>query len=196
MTNVILPIASAHGRFQPLHNEHLEYLRLAKDRCEFLWIGITMPDITPLHLNPLGRHRERPDANPLTYFERTSIISEALTDLSINKTAFDFVPFPIETPPSLNNYLPTHIPCLTTVCEPWNREKIAVLERFGYSVLVLFERKEKQITGADIRRRIREGDDTWRSLVPTATARATERLDLRSRLTRIHSQLINSSEND
>ncbi len=179
------PIASAHGRFQPLHNEHLEYLRAAKNLCEFLWVGITMPDITPLHVNPLGRHRERPDANPLTYFERISIITEALLDLGIARTTFDYVPFPIETPPSLNNYLPTNIPCLTTVCEPWNREKIAVLRGLGYSVHILFERAEKQITGLEIRRRVMEGDQTWRTLVPTATVRAIEGLDLRSRLIRI-----------
>jgi nicotinamide mononucleotide adenylyltransferase len=190
----IFPVASAHGRFQPLHNEHLEYLRAAKGRCEFLWIGITMPDITPLHLNPLGRHRERADANPLTYFERISIITEALVDLGIARTTFDFVPFPIETPPSLNNYVPTNIPCLTTVCEPWNREKIAVLESVGYSVHILFERQEKKVTGFEIRRRVMEGDATWRELVPTATARAIERLDLRSRLIRISSQLPESHE--
>src|SRR2546425_13306123 len=172
-------VASAHGRFQPLHNEHLEYLLAAKKNCEFLWIGITMPDITPLHLNPLGRYRERPDANPLTYFERISIITEALSDLGITKTTFDFAPFPIETPPSLNNYLPTGIPCLTTVCEPWNREKIAVLESLGYSVTILFEREAKQITGLEIRRRVMEGDETWRDLVPPATARFIDRLDLR-----------------
>src|SRR6266516_1983774 len=133
MTN-ILPFASAHGRFQPLHNQHLEYLLAAKQLCEFLWIGITMPDITPLHLNPLGRHRERPDANPLTYFERISMISDTLVDIGVAYDAFGFVPFPIETPVSLANYLPIHIPCFTTICEQWNREKIAVLEGLGYTV--------------------------------------------------------------
>src|SRR5437867_9533803 len=113
---------SAHGRFQPLHNDHLEYLRSAADKCEFLWIGITMPDITPLHLKPLGRHRERADANPLTYFERISIISAALVDAGISRSSFGFVPFPIETPLSLTNYLPIEIPCFTTICDQWNRD--------------------------------------------------------------------------
>src|SRR6266566_4336317 len=182
-------VASAHGRFQPLHNEHLEYLLAAKKNCEFLWIGITMPDITPLHLNPLGRYRERPDANPLTYFERTQIIREALCESGIHPLAFNFVPFPIESPGSLQNYLPLEVPCLTTVCETWNREKIVVLEKLGYRVLVLFERENKQITGLDIRNRIIDEDSSWQAMVPPATARGIIKLDLRSRLLRLRTTI-------
>jgi len=29
-----------HGRFQPFHNGHLEYMRGAADRSDELWIGI------------------------------------------------------------------------------------------------------------------------------------------------------------
>jgi len=62
--SVELSDASVHGRFQVLHNDHLEYILEAKKRCQHLWIGITKYDID--HLNPLGRHRERPESNPLT----------------------------------------------------------------------------------------------------------------------------------
>src|SRR5438093_9435425 len=89
--------ASAHGRFQPLHNEHLEYLVKAKECCDFLWIGITLPDIH-VHSNPLGRERERPISNPLTYFERTKIIRSALLEAGIALDSFECVPFPIEMP--------------------------------------------------------------------------------------------------
>ena len=33
-----------HGRFQPFHNGHLEYLRGAAERSDEVWIGITNPD--------------------------------------------------------------------------------------------------------------------------------------------------------
>ncbi|MEE3919398.1 hypothetical protein V2I01_16940 [Micromonospora sp. BRA006-A] len=35
----------AHGRFQVLHMEHLEYLLAAAERCDFLHVGITQPDV-------------------------------------------------------------------------------------------------------------------------------------------------------
>jgi cytidyltransferase-like protein len=55
------PTTSAHGRFQPFHNGHLEYVRAAKERCDFLWIGITKYDIDEAALSPLGTERERPE---------------------------------------------------------------------------------------------------------------------------------------
>jgi len=102
---------------------------------------------------------------------------------------FNFVPFPIESPGSLQNYLPLEIPCLTTVCETWNREKIAVLEKLGYRVDVLFEREKKQITGLDIRNRIIDEDSSWQTMVPPAAERAIVNLDLRSRLLRLRTTI-------
>ncbi len=59
---------SVHGRFQPFHNEHLEYVLAAQRLCDYLWVGITKYDITSTDSNLLGRHRERPESNPLTFF--------------------------------------------------------------------------------------------------------------------------------
>src|SRR5260221_14629179 len=78
-----LATASVHGRFQPFHNEHLEYVLAAKAKCDFLWIGITKYDTTPSEFTPLGRPRERPENNPLTYFERISIVSESLIEAGL-----------------------------------------------------------------------------------------------------------------
>lgn len=148
---------SVHGRFQPFHNDHLEYVREAKKRCEFLWIGITKYDITPIEASPLARARERPDHNPLTYFERITIIAEALVDVGVPRSSFGFVPFPIESPNRLPAFMPTAIPCFTTIREDWNKEKIRVLAACGYQVIVLWERPEKLITGGFIRDNIVSG---------------------------------------
>lgn len=176
---------SVHGRFQPLHNAHLDYILEAKKRCNFLWIGITKYDITGEHLNPLGRHRERPEATPLTYFERLNIIRVALIDSGISAAEFAFVPFPIETPAALPLFLPRNITCFTTICEDWNREKILVLEASGYIVEVLWERTPKTVNGTHIRKSIAEGTEDWKHLVPPATVKAVEQLALRSRLQRL-----------
>jgi nicotinamide mononucleotide adenylyltransferase len=173
---------SVHGRFQPFHNEHLEYVLAASKLCDYLWIGITKYDITRIDSNPLGRHRERPESNPLTFFERINIVGDALSDEGIDRTRFGFVPFPIETPQRLPAFMPVTIPCYTTVCEDWNREKIEVLKNLGYDVRVLYERDVKKVSGAKIRADIAAGADSWKSMVPRATARAVEKLNLRTRL--------------
>jgi nicotinamide mononucleotide adenylyltransferase len=178
---------SVHGRFQPFHNEHLEYALAAKDRCDFLWIGITKYDITPSEFTPLGRPRERPENNPLTYFERISIIAEALVDAGIAKGSFAFVPFPIETPQRLPEFMPTSVPCFTTVCEDWNKEKIHILRGYGYTVNVLWERTKKLVSGGEIRADIIKGGTAWRSMVPAATARALDTLNIHDRLIKLRS---------
>jgi nicotinamide mononucleotide adenylyltransferase len=77
MIDDVVAQGSVHGRFQPFHNEHLEYLLAAHRLCTFLWIGITKYDLDN-EVSPLGRDREKPENNPLSYFERVSIITEAL----------------------------------------------------------------------------------------------------------------------
>lgn len=181
----MIPVASVHGRFQPFHNEHLEYVLAAKSRCRFLWIGITKPDVTPAEINLLGSLRELPENNPLTFFERTSMIRDALVGASVSAAEFSLVPFPIETPAHLQNYLPSTIPCFTTICEEWNRRKIKVLTELGYDVEVLWERTCKKITGSNIRQSIIDGRTDWQGMVPQAVSRAVVGLDLATRLRRL-----------
>jgi nicotinamide mononucleotide adenylyltransferase len=173
---------SVHGRFQPFHNEHLEYVLAAKKECEFLWIGITKFDIAPIEGNPLARDRERPENNPFTFFERMSMIMESLVDAGVKKDAFGFVPFPIETFHKLPDFMPLNIPCFTTICEAWNREKIRVLSTLGYEVVVLWEKESKTISGAEVRAGIIAGDDRWEAMVPAATRRWIRILNIRERL--------------
>ena len=45
MTPLIYEQGSVHGRFQPPHNGHLEYILAAKVQVKFLWIGIARYDI-------------------------------------------------------------------------------------------------------------------------------------------------------
>lgn len=176
----LAPEGSAHGRFQPFHNEHLQYVTAAHRSCKFLWIGITKYDIDA-EVSPLGREREKPENNPLTYSERISIIADALNDVGIQRNSFAFIPFPIEHPQKLKQFLSTSVLCFTTICESWNREKIGVLKNEGYPVKVLWER-EKKVTGQAIREQIAAGDPHWKQNVPPATARAMERLDIAERL--------------
>ena len=177
---------SVHGRFQPFHNEHLEYVLTAHKQCEFLWIGITKYDLEA-EVSPLGRDREKPESNPLTYFERIAIIAESLTDTGIARDTFAFTPFPIEHPHKLKQFLSPSVVCFTTICEDWNREKIEVLKSHGYAVRVLWER-EKKVAGIRIREQIMRGETDWKGQVPAATARAIERLNLGERLRHLRSQ--------
>jgi len=173
---------SAHGRFQPLHNEHLEYLLEAKKRCHYLWIGITQFNIKNLSESPEDRHRELPFNNPFSYFERVEMITNALVNENIPLSDFGLFPFPIETPRLLHDFLPTSIPIFTTICEEWNRHKISMLTSMGYKVVVLWERLEKSIEGKNIRLSIAHGNNDWENTVPTTTKYLVEKYNIQARL--------------
>ena len=173
--------ACVHGRFQPPHNEHVDYVRKAFELSIFLWIGLTEYDIRNLVECDLARHRSQAFANPLTFFERVSIWTEILRDFGYDRGSFGFLPFPVDRPNLLNDFLDRSIPCLTTICDRWNIEKIRRLRSCGYSTFSLMRRR-KSIEGCYIRNCIRRGDKTWESLVPIATKDAVYGLDLQRRL--------------
>jgi len=63
-----------HGRFQPFHNGHLEYLRGAAASCDELFVGITNPDPWRVKEEPSDPLRHLPESNPFTYVERLLMV--------------------------------------------------------------------------------------------------------------------------
>jgi cytidyltransferase-like protein len=173
---------SVHGRFQPFHLGHAEYVAAAADRCDFLWIGITQPEVTRLQGDASQPpHRYHLDDNPLTYWERVRVIEAAVLG-HLEREHFVIVPFPIERPEALHNYVPLDATAYTTVYDEWNRRKIEVLTSLGYAVEVLWEREDKTYGGSEVRRLMRLGDPTWRGLVPAAATQALDDLGVPKRL--------------
>ncbi|MCL4552042.1 MAG: nicotinate-nucleotide adenylyltransferase [Candidatus Marsarchaeota archaeon] len=177
---------SVHGRFQPLHNDHMEYILAAKAECQYLWIGITQYNVRKLDKSPEDVHRQVAENNPLTYAERVQLISEALLDAGLARSNFGFVPFPIEVPDLLPDFVPRTVPCFTTVYDEWNRRKVERLRNLGYEVIVLWERDRKRVVGNQVRESIRVGKNDWIRMVPAATVSAVSRWELRRRLVDLH----------
>src|SRR3954447_17185747 len=87
-----------HGRFQPFHNGHLEYMRGAAERSDELWIGITNPDperIKPEESDPL---RHLPESNPFSYADRLLMVKAAAAELRLDPAAVHVIPFPVNEP--------------------------------------------------------------------------------------------------
>ena len=162
-----------HGRFQPFHNEHLEYVLAAKKKCRYLLVGITRYDHQPCQLG--NSHRGTIAANPFNYRERSLMIKEALLGAGLQYGEFDITPFPIDNPESLSAFVPKSFICYTTVRERWNIEKVHILKSEGYKVDVLWNRcGEEKISGTAIRQLIRQKNSHWKSLVPAETVASIE----------------------
>src|SRR5947209_3838793 len=87
-----------HGRFQPPHRGHLEYISAAAAQCRRLTIGITRFDIRTGIACETASHRATEIANPLTYYERLVVLEEMFADAGIPSSRLRFVPFPIDRP--------------------------------------------------------------------------------------------------
>jgi cytidyltransferase-like protein len=161
---------SIHGRFQPFHKGHLEYAREALTRCQHLLVGVTQYEISSLKWSGLdvARHRSEPSANPFTFAERHKIIEASLLENRVGLNQFSIVPFPIETPNLMSQYISTDVVIYTTIYDDWNRAKIKLLEKEGYKVEVLWERTHKAYEGKRLRELMMATDPKWKEMVSSS----------------------------
>lgn len=178
-------IGVIHGRFQGLHNGHMEYLETALSRCDFLYIGITNFDITEAkEVNEVDASRFLLSHNPFTYFERCEMIKLALLEKGYSLDRFAFIPFPIdsfkkvETEEEIQafrkrmfNFAPPSAIYFVTIYDDWGKDKYNKLVKLvGESQVDLMwvrPLEQKPISGTLIRECIIK-DKEWKDLVPHA----------------------------
>jgi len=164
-----LPIAVVHGRFQPLHLGHMEYLLAGAGRCRTLIVGITNPDPWQVKAESADPGRGQAQANPCTYYERYLMIEAALSAAGLARDRLRIVPFPHSFPERLRYYVPSEAVHLLTIYDDWGETKLRRLRDLGFTVEVMWRREHKQISGAMVRGRIL-GNLPWQELVPSAVA--------------------------
>ena len=165
-----------HGRFQPFHNGHLEYLKGAAERSEELFVGITNPDpqrIKPEASDPL---RHLAESNPYTYVERLLMVKAAAADAGIDLALLHVIPFPVNEPELWGAYVPEDVVQFIRLFSDWGGTKLDRLREAGYEVIVLDQGAEKEISGAEVRAALRENGD-WESLVPPGVAGVLKRVE-------------------
>jgi nicotinamide-nucleotide adenylyltransferase len=165
-----------HGRFQPFHNGHLEYLRGAYERSDEVFVGITNPDparIKPEASDPL---RHLPESNPWTYAERLLMVKAAARGAGLDLARVHVIPFPVNEPELWPAYVPEGVTQYIRLFSEWGGTKLDRLREAGYDVVVLDEGVEKRISGEDVRQALRDGGE-WEPLVPPGVARVIRSLD-------------------
>jgi nicotinamide-nucleotide adenylyltransferase len=165
-----------HGRFQPFHNGHLEYLAGAAERSDEVFVGITNPDPRRIKEEPSDPLRHLPESNPWSYVERLLMVKAAASDLGLEPTGVHVIPFPVNEPELWSAYVPDGVTQYLRLFSEWGGTKLDRLRDAGYEVVILDEGAEKDVSGADVRRAIREGAD-WDTLVPPGVARVIRSLD-------------------
>ena len=161
-----------HGRFQPFHNGHLEYLRGAAARSDEVFVGITNPDPRRVKEEPSDPLRHLPESNPFTYVERLLMIEAVAED---ERISVHVIPFPVNEPELWPAYVPEGLTQYLRLFSDWGGTKLERLRRAGYEVVILDEGAEKEISGREVRAALREGGE-WESLVPPGVARVIKSL--------------------
>ncbi len=157
-----------HGRFQVLHNDHIKYLLAGKEKCEYLIIGICNPEVDLTKYTSSNPHRSKRSSNPLTFFERMECIKYSLIEAGVKEEEFDIVPFPINFPEKIFNYVPLDAKFYMTIYDEWGEEKLKSLQndlKLDVEVLWRVTLEEKGISASDIRKCIQEEKD-WKQFVP------------------------------
>jgi nicotinamide-nucleotide adenylyltransferase len=162
-----------HGRFQPFHNGHLEYLRGAATRSDVVFVGITNPDPRRVREEASDPLRHLPESNPFTYTERLLMIEAVAVDEGID---VHVIPFPVHEPDLWPAYVPDRVTQYLRLFSEWGGTKLDRMREAGYDVVILDEGVEKQISGREVRDAIRNGGD-WESLVPPGVARVIHSLE-------------------
>jgi cytidyltransferase-like protein len=162
-----------HGRFQPFHNGHLEYLRGAAARSERVFVGITNPDPWRIKEEPSDPLRHLPESNPFTYTERLLMIEAVAADEGI---PVHVIPFPVNEPELWPAYVPAGVTQYLRLFSEWGGTKLERLREAGYDVVVLDEGAAKEISGVEVRAAIRDSGD-WEALVPPGVARVLRSLE-------------------
>ncbi len=158
-----------HGRFQPFHNGHLEYLRGAAERSDELFVGITNPDPARIRPEPADPERHLPESNPYTYWERQLMVKAAGRQLGLDAQGLHVIPFPVNEPELWRAYVPAGVTQYLRLFSEWGDEKLARFRDAGYDVVILDEGAEKQVSGRQVRAALRYGGD-WEMLVPPRVA--------------------------
>jgi nicotinamide-nucleotide adenylyltransferase len=165
-----------HGRFQPFHNGHLEYMRGAAERSDELWIGITNPDPARILPEASDPARHLPESNPYSYGDRMLMVKAAASDLGLDPLRVHVIPFPVNEPHLWSAYVPEGVTQYLRLFSVWGGEKQERLLAAGYEVVILDQGAEKELSGTDVREALRSGGD-WESLVPPGVARVLSELD-------------------
>lgn len=167
-------IGMIHGRFQPFHLGHLEYLRGAAAHSDHVYVGITNPDLSHIREEQSDPHRHLLESNPFHYWQRQLMVSAVALDEGISVSV---IPFPIDSPELWDAYVPPWATQYLRVFSAWGATKLERLRSAGYEVVVLDEQRSKEISGADVRAALKQGRD-WQHLVPQCVARVIGQLGI------------------
>ncbi len=165
-----------HGRFQPFHHEHFEYVLNGIASSGFCFIGITQPNIKSVSECEMLPHRGTAEGNPYTFEDRKRMISLSLERWGVSADRYEIIPFEIDRPessfPALKERCEEGIVHFIRLFSDWELHKKKLLESHGMKVIgyrpAHSEFMTKNVTGTLVRELV-SSNRNWKDFVPYGT---------------------------
>ncbi|MFH1802397.1 MAG: hypothetical protein ABH864_03000 [archaeon] len=168
-----------HGRFQLLHNRHLNTFLRILDRFDQIWIGIANPLRTPVpNMDQLDpglqkslRQARDPDNNPYSFVERYRMIWDSLELKGIDMSRVKIVPhFGFYETDNWKDFMPEGATVILAAKDYHHYAKVEAYRKNGFKVE--FEEPLPGISGTMLREAWPNGN--WREMVPEGTRKILE----------------------
>jgi hypothetical protein len=137
--------------------------------------------------DPSDPNRSSPQANPLTYFERYTMVRMVLLGAGLHHADFSVVPFPINLPALYRYYLPLDATFYLTIYDEWGKRKLEQFMAAGLKTEVLWtgDAEKKGLSADEVRRRMALKKE-WAHLVPKETEDLMKEWGVPERLRRLY----------
>ncbi|MBW0114168.1 adenylyltransferase/cytidyltransferase family protein [Pseudonocardia abyssalis] len=156
------------GRFQPVHDQHLELIGVALAECDHVIVAVTNPDTEARHEESTSAHRHTRAANPFTYYERSRLLTAALAGAGwADRTTI--APFDLTRPTVWADYVPLDARQYVRAYHGWERQKAEALVAGGYPVTVLDGDPAAKRSATEVRVLL-AADAGWHDAVPPGVA--------------------------
>jgi nicotinamide-nucleotide adenylyltransferase len=162
------------GRFQPVHNGHLELFELALAQSDRLVLAVTNPDRAARAPETSAPHRHLDEANPFTYYERCLLLRTAIAAAGWECRVL-IVPFDLTRPETWTDYVPSDATQFVRSFGVWEDEKARRLADAGYRTKRIRGNPNSVIRASEVRALLRAGTG-WERLVPEAIVPLLRRL--------------------
>ena len=152
------------GRFQPFHNGHLEAVRYALKKVDYLYIVIG------------SAQKSHQRDNPFTAGERVMMIKAALDEAGIDPGRWMLIP--VQYAPSHSVWTATLRSTVPKFDIVFSNDTLTIrlLKEEGIRVVPIPYHNRKEYSATNVRTRILETKE-WERLVPPAVARIVKELD-------------------
>ncbi len=180
-----------HGRFQPFHNEHLEFVLLGLLHSkEKLIIGITNPqnEHKKKSLENGAAHRYNEEGNPYSFDLRKEMIARTLDTFKIERNRYEIIPFDIDSGEEELKMIAEkyggNLVHVLKIFSNWEREKIEKIKASGMDVFTLkdghVEVTNKHVSG-NLVRELLSSERNWKDFIPLGTISVLTDIDREAR---------------